>query len=87
MSHGNYILEYHNNWLKAVNSETVKVDGEVVATGGALTEWKKRFEFTIVDGNQSYTAKLEMEPNIWLATIVKFRLIVSGKILYSEGNW
>ena len=80
-------VEFHNNMGKLSDSETIKVDGIVVSQGGNATTWKRRFEFHIVDGDVQHPVTVELEPNIWLATIKKFRLTIAGKILYTEGSW
>lgn len=87
LSHDVHEVEFHNNMGKIANAESVKVDGVMVSQGGTLVTWKKKFAFPIRDGDMSYQAVIELEPNIWWGTIRKFRLSIAGRVIYAEGNW
>jgi TIR domain len=87
LSHGQHTVEFCHQMTKALDAESLKLDGVVVGTGGTLATWKKEFDFKIPDGPTEHPAKFKLDPNIWLATIKRFQLTVAGQVLYQHGTW
>lgn len=50
----------------------------------ATNIWQERFEFQIGDGNVKYMAIVEAERPIIPLKVRTFRLMVAGRVLYSE---
>src|SRR5262249_27012474 len=76
LPHDIHQVEFVHHMSKPVNAESVLVNGVVVAQGGTAVSWCRTFDFTLRDGPDSVDAKIELEPNIWLGTLKKFRLTV-----------
>ena len=87
LTHDVHQVELVHHVTKPVNAESVLVDGVVVAQGGTAVSWCKSFDFVLKDGPDSLAAKVDLEPNIWLGTLKKFRLTVAGRVLYQDGDW
>jgi TIR domain-containing protein len=87
LTHDTHQVELVHHIARPVNAESLLVDGAVVAQGGTAISWRKDFDFTLQDGPAAVPAKVEIQPNIWLGTLAKFRLTVGGRVLFKDGDW
>lgn len=87
LTHDTHQVELVHHFSRPINAESLLVDGAVVAQGGTAVSWRKDFDFTLQDGPASVPAKVEIQPNIWLGTLAKFRLTIAGRVLYQDGDW
>ena len=80
-----HTIEYVHKEPSLTYHSTVSLDGNKVDEGGIMSV-KKSFEFQISDGSNKYSGLVLVDLGM-LKQLTKLRLLVDGRMLYTEGDW
>jgi molecular chaperone DnaK len=83
LSNDTHLIEYMLASAR-IRPLIVKVDDVVVAEGGTAVTWQEKLEFQISDGDLNYAAAIEAKPPILPLKLRMCRLLVAGRLLYTE---
>ena len=68
----------------AICPQVIKIDGLSAAQEGTVLTWQEKFDFHFADGDAKYLATIEAKPPMFPLKIRMFRVLVAGRLLYSE---
>ncbi len=85
LTHERHTIEYEFNGWIPFKSHSVKVNGEVVASGGHPFTTRLKLDFYLTDGNERYNAMTEAFT--FSSDLEKVLLSIGGRMIYeSEGR-